>query len=101
MASNPRVSNGSARRKVREWLRSQGNPCAICGRPIDYSLPAGDPWSFECDEVVPVSRGGSPVERSNVQATHRICNERRGNRTMDEVRGRGSASLPHRTSREW
>lgn len=95
---DPRQRNGSARRAVRRWLRSQQLPCAICGQPIDYSLPAGDPWSFECDEVVPVSLGGSPFDRSNVQAAHRICNQKRGNRTMEELRGRGSAALPIRRS---
>ena len=65
---NPRYGNGSKRRAVRAWLRSRGDPCALCGKPIDYSLPSGHPMSFEVDEIVPVSKGGSPYERSNVQA---------------------------------
>lgn len=80
--SNIRYKNGSARRNVRAWLKSQGRPCHICGLPIDYSLPAGDPMSFEVDELVPVSLGGSPYERTNVDAAHRICNQKRGNRTQ-------------------
>lgn len=83
-ASNPRNANGSARRKLRSWLRSQGRPCHICGGAIDYSLPAGDPMSFEVDEIVPVSRGGSPYDRGNVDAAHRICNQRRGNRDIGD-----------------
>ena len=79
---NPRYANGHARRQVREWLRSQGLPCHICGRAIDYTLPARHPMSFEVDEVVPVSKGGSPYDRSNVAPAHRICNERRGNRDL-------------------
>lgn len=55
-------------------------PCAICGAPIDYSLPARHPLSFEVDEIVPVSLGGSELEWSNLQPAHRICNERKGNR---------------------
>lgn len=90
MSSNPRSANGNARRKLRSWLRSQGRPCWICrafGRPgaIDYSLPSGDPLSFEVDELVPVSLGGSPLARSNVDAAHRCCNQWRGNRSVDEV----------------
>lgn len=99
MAANPRYSNGNERRKVRAWLRSQGLPCHICGQPIDYSLPAGDPMSFEVDEIVPVSKGGSPTDRANVAPAHRICNQRRGNR---DLAGPGpGARAPIVTSRDW
>lgn len=40
---NPRKANGARRRHVVRWLRSQGRPCWICGLPIDYGMPAGDP----------------------------------------------------------
>lgn len=98
MATASRYANGNARRKVRAWLAAQGRPCAICGRPIDYSLPAGDPMSFEVDEIVPVSRGGSPIDCSNVQPAHRICNQRRGNRMPGDA---GAAGLAVRKSRDW
>lgn len=76
--SNPRYANGNARRKLRKRIASLGLPCALCGKPIDYSLPAGHPMSFELDEGVPVSQGGSPIDPSNVQPAHRVCNERKG-----------------------
>ena len=92
---NPRTANGSRRRALRAWLRAQGRPCHICGQAIDYSLPPGDPMSFEVDELVPVSRGGDPLDRANVAAAHRICNERRGNRMPgDKIK-----VIPH--SRSW
>lgn len=114
---NERVSDGNARRKLRAWLRDQGYPCAICGRPIDYSLPARDPNAFEVDEVVPVSRfwlrlwndqqgcWAGPYEngkaaalaRENVRATHRHCNQERGNR-VDVARVDG-VRIIH--SRQW
>lgn len=97
MAGNPRYANGSRRRKIRAWLKAQGNPCALCGKPIDYSLPARHPMSFEVDEIVPVSLGGSPYSRDNVQAAHRICNQRKGNKMAHK--GPSSAPLPH--SRDW
>ncbi len=93
--TNPRYANGHARRQLREWLRAQGLPCHICGRAIDYTLPARHPMSFEVDEVVPVSKGGSPLDRANVAPAHRICNERRGNRDMAALRksaGKGQAA---------
>ncbi len=91
MATASRYANGHARRKVRAWLKAQGMPCHICGQPIDYSLPAGNPMSFEVDEIVPVSRGGSPIDAGNVAPAHRICNERRGNRPLPIRRGAGTA----------
>lgn len=33
----------------------------------------------EVDEIVPVSLGGNPLDRSNVRLAHRECNRRRGN----------------------
>lgn len=110
--ANPRYADGAARRKVRLWLRSLGRPCWICrlfGRDgaIDYSLPARHPYSFEVDELVPVSLGGSPTDRDNVDAAHRCCNLWRGNRTVEELRQLAMKGRPiprdmvGQTSREW
>lgn len=98
--------NGTRRRKLRARLKAQGLPCAICGQPIDYSLPAGDPMSFEVDEIVPVSLGGDELDPANVQPAHRICNQRKGARLgfTCEAPGVGvpSAAPPVvATSRDW
>lgn len=105
----PRGKNGNRRRKTVAWLRAQHRDCWICrefGRDptIDYSLPAGDPMSFECDELLPVSRGGSPYDRENVDAAHRRCNQWRSNKSVAEVKAiahrqrlRGAIS----TSKDW
>ena len=90
VSTNPRVANGTRRRNIRKWLRAQGRPCWICrafGRSgaIDYSLPAGHPFSFEVDELVPVSKGGSPPSRANVDAAHRCCNQWRSDKSVAEV----------------
>ncbi len=100
VASNPRYANGNARRKLRAWLKAQQQPCHICGMAIDYSLPAGNPMSFEVDEIVPVSKGGSPLDRANVAAAHRVCNERRGNKSV-EVCKRTASAQPCPTSVDW
>lgn len=78
--ANPRRSNSTRRNKIRARIKAQGLPCAICGAPIDYSLPAGDPMSFEVDEIIPVSLGGDPLDITNCQPAHRICNQRKGNK---------------------
>ena len=85
MSTNPRYANGNARRKARRIMASRGDVCHICGLPIDYSLPALHPYSFEIDELVPISYGGSPYDLDNLAASHRICNERRGNKLINNV----------------
>lgn len=101
MASNPRYSNGAARRAIRERWRAIGDPCHICGKPIDYSLgmvtdprtgkTRPHPMSFVVDEIVPVSRGGSPTEFANTQPAHWACNARKGDGSRPRAR---TSALP-------
>jgi 5-methylcytosine-specific restriction endonuclease McrA len=76
---NPRQANGHRRRQLRARVLAEEDVCGICGRPVDKDLPHGLPGSPEIDEVVPVSRGGSPYDRSNARLAHRLCNQKRGN----------------------
>lgn len=98
------VRRSYARDKLRERVRSMGLPCHLCGRPIDYSLPAGHPMSFELDEVTPVSRlpehqrKAAACDPSNVAPAHRICNQRKGNRMDGDE---GAHGLPIRRTRDW
>ena len=95
---DPRTSNGTARRKIRAYWKAQQLPCALCGRAIDYELPAGHPLSFEVDEIVPVSRGGDPLSLENTQPAHRLCNQQKGNRMLGDE---DLPSLPIAHSRRW
>lgn len=113
-SSNPRYHRWSARQRVLRLVRSRalaGECCHICGQPIDLSLPQTyvdpkdgkikrAPWSLECDELIPVSLGGDPFDPKNVAPSHRICNQRRGNRMIP---GKPLAGDPAQgvTSREW
>lgn len=94
---NPRNRNGSRRRKNVARLKAQGLPCYLCGRPIRYDEPSDfkHPFSFVCDEAIPVSRWrefgyDSPEavanDFSNLRACHYICNANKSNRTEEEVR---------------
>lgn len=94
---NLRRTNGARRNKLRARVAAMGEPCHICHQPIDYSLPAGHPMSYELDEIVPVSRGGDPYDPRNVGPAHRLCNQRKGNRMPSDA-GR-VPKLPH--SRRW
>ena len=97
--------NGSRRRKLRARLKAMRLPCAICGGPIDYDLPAGDPMSFEVDEIVPVSLGGSELDWTNLQPAHRVCNQRKGNKigfTAEPCSSKKGSEPPKvRASRDW
>ena len=90
---NPRRRSG--RDALVRRVRALGEPCWICGLPIDATLPAGHPLAFELDELVPVSKGGSPVDFANTAGSHRCCNQWRQARSVasviairDEVRKR-------------
>lgn len=97
--ANPRYSNGSRRRAIRARWKSIGAPCHLCGKPIDYGLPAGHPMSFEVDEIVPVSKGGDPLDFANTAPSHRLCNQRKGDGTRRRAEPNDPCGLP--TSREW
>ena len=95
---NPRNANGSARRALRRRVAAMRAPCWICGLPVDYDLPARHPRSYELDELVPVSKGGDPLDPANVAPAHRICNQWRRaksvaavERTRAAARAMGSA----------
>ena len=92
------------RERFRKYFRNMEAPCGICkgrlGR-IRYEEPcdANHPLSFVIDEIIPVSRywlGGysSPEQAcsdiSNLQAAHRICNARKGNKIGFEMGNRPS-----------
>ena len=101
MSRNPRRDNGSARDKLRARWRLIGDPCHICGKPIDYSLGMvvdertgkrrPHPMSFVVDEIVPVSQGGDPLSFENTRPAHWICNARRGD---GKIHARKTCSAP-------
>ena len=70
-------------RTVRMRQKRKALPCHLCGQEIDYS--PGDqrknPWSFELDHIIPLSRGGNLTDPSNCASAHKICNQRKGNGT--------------------
>lgn len=102
--SNPRYSNGAARRAIRARWQSIGDPCHICGKPIDYSLGMvpdprtgrlrPHPMSLAVDEIVPVSKGGDPLDFANTRPTHWICNARRGDGTRAQAPTRHALPQP-------
>lgn len=80
MATNPRRANGHRRTQLRRRVLAAYDTCALCGHPVDKTLPPNDPGAPEVDEIIPVSLGGDPLAWTNVQLSHRLCNQRKGNR---------------------
>jgi 5-methylcytosine-specific restriction endonuclease McrA len=93
---NPRYRNGHRRRLLRAQVLAEEDHCHICGRLVEKDLHWLDPWSAVVDEIVAISRGGSPFSRDNVRLAHRRCNARRGNGTRQRA-----AVTPFLTSRRW
>jgi len=112
MSTNPRYSNGTARRKLRMRIRARGDECGICHGlrgPIRYDQPSDPqhPLSFVLDEIHPIKhwqRYGYPsptaaaLDPSNVQAAHYICNAEKGARDSYQITGKQPRSIV--TSRE-
>lgn len=76
---NPRTQNGHRRRQLRARVLREEDHCWMCGRYVDKDLPPSHPYSAEVDELLPVSRGGSPYDRENCRLACRTCNRKRGN----------------------
>ena len=64
---NRRHANGWRRRQVVARVLAAYDTCHLCGRPVDKSLPPGLPGSPEVDEIIPVSKGGSPYHQTNIR----------------------------------
>src|SRR5690242_1453314 len=97
MATNPRRANGHRRDQVRARVLREEDTCWICGQPVDKTLHYLNPGAPEVDEIVPVSLGGSPIDRTNCRLAHRLCNQRRGNGTRKTTK----KPKPLTTKRRW
>jgi 5-methylcytosine-specific restriction endonuclease McrA len=59
-------------------------PCGICEDEIDYTLRLPHPMSYEVDHIIAIDNGG-PDTLDNKQASHRVCNREKWNKTADEI----------------
>ncbi len=101
---NPRRANGHRRDALRARVLGRGEPCWICGLPIDPSLPNLHPCQGVVDEAVPVSQGGSPLDPDNCLPAHRCCNSWRSAKPVTVVREVQSAIASHggaATPQQW
>ena len=67
------------RDKHRTTIARNQPPCAICGQPIDYTLPHDNPMAYVVDHILPLSAGG-PDTIDNRQPAHRVCNRQKSDK---------------------
>lgn len=60
--------------------------CAICGKPVDFSLRYPHPLSPCIDHIIPVSKGGHPSDINNLQLAHWTCNRQKSDKLTGESR---------------
>lgn len=96
--ANPRRTNSTRRNKLRARVLREETHCWLCGQEVDTKLGPGLPASPEVDEIIPVSKGGSPYERKNTRLAHRLCNQKRGNKPPHKTPGPAPELT---TSRAW
>ena len=58
--------------------------CAICGKPVDFSLKFPDPMSPTVDHVIPISKGGHPSDLQNLQLAHLSCNRGKADKVINK-----------------
>ena len=100
-ARDPRRIDERARKAVESRVKSEERLCHLCLEPVDKTLPSGLPGSAEVDEIVPVSQGGDPLDRSNCRLAHKSCNSRRQGMSVAEFHRRYLRREPLVTSRDW
>lgn len=66
--------------------------CAICGKPVDFSIPYPHPLSACIDHIIPVSKGGHPSDINNMQLAHMTCNRQKADKLIDDSRRRQTTS---------
>ena len=79
--------NGSTYRKLRAAaiLRS-GGICCLCGGPIDLALSGRHRDGPTLEHIIPVSRGGDPLNPDNHGVSHNRCNSARKDKLIAELR---------------
>ena len=68
--------------KNRKRIFATQTICALCGKPVDFSLKAPHPLSATVDHIIPVAKGGHPSDIDNLQLAHRCCNRAKSDKVV-------------------
>ncbi len=70
--------------------RANGEPCSMCGNPIDYTLDGRNKWGATSDHIIPIAYGGELiVQLEELNVAHHSCNSRAGVRIANARKGKG------------
>lgn len=69
-------------KKAQKIIYARDRICGICGKPVNMDLEWPHPESKSIDHIVPISKGGSVSDISNLQLAHLRCNRIKSNRTF-------------------
>ena len=75
--------NRGAYEAARQKILKTQTICALCGKPVDFSLKYPHPLSATIDHIIPVSKGGHPTDISNLQLAHRCCNRAKSDKLLE------------------
>lgn len=66
--------------ELRALVRERdGDDCFVCGKPIDFALPAGTWMGPSLEHVIPIAAGGSRSGPANLRLSHAFpCNHAKG-----------------------
>lgn len=108
---NPLRSSSQYRRLRAQWLKHAPNPspCALCGMPVDTTLPGTHPWGPTIEHAIPI-RWTHTLTRDSKQAhalacdtsqwaiAHKRCQDRQGAHAANAVR---RTRVQPNASRRW
>lgn len=77
-----RFRSSAAWKAARRIVLAEEDLCGICSKPVDKTMQRGLPGSPEVDHIIPLERGGSPLDRSNHMLTHKRCNQLKSNKVL-------------------
>lgn len=90
-------SHRSLYEKNRKRILSTQKVCAICGKPVDFTLKYPHPMSAAIDHIIPVAKNGHPSDLSNLQLAHMTCNRQKSDKMFknkEEPKVLGNRNLP-------
>lgn len=82
-STTDKTGQATRARILRAILKIHGAVCHLCSGPIDLELRYPHPMSATRDHVIPRSLGGTNAIR-NQRPAHKVCNERRGNKSLED-----------------